>query len=207
MTHSDADHINGFTEILEMEKGEGIRIKTMILPDIAEKDESYIKFMELARKKGCDIRFIKKGDSFSDGEMTVRCLNPEKGCRAEDANSYSTVLSVEYRAFSLLLTGDVQGENEERLEKTVNGKYTVLKVAHHGSKNSSPEELLRIIRPCYAVISCGRENRYGHPHDITMEKLKAVGAETLVTKNVGAIEIKTDGIKLRIKESLKNDDK
>ena len=204
MTHSDADHINGFIELLEMENGEGLRIETLVLPDIAEPDEAYTKLAELARKKGTELRIIKKGDRFNDGEMTVECLNPAEKAVTEDANSYSTVLSVRYRDFSLLLTGDVQGENEKALVNSLKGSYTILKVAHHGSRNSSPEEVLDIIKPRYAFISCGRKNKYGHPHSETIEKLEERRADIYITKDVGAITAETDGKHMKIYEYIRS---
>ena len=71
--------------------------------------------------------------------------------------------------------------------------YDVLKVAHHGSKNSSSEAYLGRIRPSAAVISCGEDNRYGHPHRELLERLEAVGSQIFSTAEKGAVTLTTDG--------------
>ena len=96
----------------------------------------------------------------------------------------------EMEEFSLLFTGDVEGRGEEELLalcRETNIQCDILKVAHHGSKNSTSEEFLDIVSPQAAVISCGRNNLYGHPHQELMERLKKKGIFVFETKNRGAI--------------------
>jgi competence protein ComEC len=78
-----------------------------------------------------------------------------------------------------------------------------MKVAHHGSKNFTCEEFLALIRPELSLISCGRNNSYGHPHVELLERLVDVGCEVVITSESGAISIKTDGKMLRIKKFVK----
>ncbi|MGF7144816.1 beta-lactamase superfamily II metal-dependent hydrolase [Anaerotaenia torta] len=77
-----------------------------------------------------------------------------------------------------------------------------MKVAHHGSRNSTPEELLEIIRPGYALISCGRRNRYGHPHKELLERLKEAECRVKSTPEAGAVSVWTDGKRIRVKGFL-----
>ena len=77
------------------------------------------------------------------------------------------------------------------------------KVAHHGSKNSSGETFLEVVKPKYAVISAGRDNQYGHPHQETVERLENVGSEIVSTQEAGAVRIKTDGEKIWMERYLK----
>ena len=110
----------------------------------------------------------------------------------------------------MLLTGDVEKEGEGLLTEVLSKdlqdvKWDVLKVAHHGSKNSSSEEFLNIVTPAYAVISAGRDNSYGHPHVETMERLKNVGSTVLSTQECGAIIIETDGKKMKVEGYLKKE--
>ena len=109
----------------------------------------------------------------------------------------SMVLAVKFGEFDMLLTGDVEGEGEgqltEQLEEQYRGcTWEVLKVAHHGSKNSSSEEFLRQVKPAYAFISAGQENRYGHPHQETIERLADVGSKVYSTQEKGALIVEVE---------------
>ncbi|HKL80326.1 MAG TPA: DNA internalization-related competence protein ComEC/Rec2 [Mobilitalea sp.] len=103
---------------------------------------------------------------------------------------------------------DVKGISDKRIaEKKITAEevatdYDVLKVAHHGSKYSTMENFLEIIRPEYALISCGEDNIYGHPHTELIERLYGIGSRIMLTYSSGAITIKTDGSKLSIYEFL-----
>ena len=220
VSHADSDHYNGITELLEEAELEGITLENLVLADIAEecKDEGYQQLLELAQQNGIHVQFLCKGQQFQDGELKIQCLHPSKGYQAEDLNETSMVLYVTYREFSMLLTGDVQGDGEELLteelkklkvtkENSVKEKMdntdetaesnsktglTVLKVAHHGSKNSTSEEFLETVSPRLAIISCGANNRYGHPHTETLERLEKADIPWLCTKDCGAITVTVD---------------
>ena len=77
-----------------------------------------------------------------------------------------------------------------------------MKVAHHGSRNSTCVELLEIIKPELSLISCGKNNRYGHPHEELLERLDDIRSEVVITYESGAITIKTDGKRIRIEEFM-----
>lgn len=94
----------------------------------------------------------------------------------------------------MLCTGDVEGQGEESLIQKVKGKpYDVLKTAHHGSKNSTSRQFVEAVRPKAAVISAGEGNRYGHPHEETIERLKECGCKIYSTIESGAVTIKVMG--------------
>lgn len=140
---------------------------------------------------------MSRNQSLSFDDMLFTCLNPVKNSGGLDgANDYSLVFKMTYKEFDMLFTGDIS----ERIEKElVNiSDCDVLKVAHHGSKNSSSEEFLNIVSPKIAVISAGQRNTYGHPHLETIERLKECGAGILCTKDTGAIIISTDGHETRV---------
>lgn len=90
-------------------------------------------------------------------------------------NAASMVLELQYGELEVLFTGDVEGEGEDILTEDMKEDCTVLKVAHHGSRNSTSEAFLKKSEPRLAIISAGRENRYGHPHVETIERLTAEG--------------------------------
>ena len=115
----------------------------------------------------------------------------------------SMVLKVQYKEFDLLLTGDVEGKGEEILTKNKSvGKIDVLKVAHHGSKNSTTKEFLDLAKPKVALISAGQKNSYGHPHKETLKRLQEYGVRIYNTQEAGAVTIETDGKRMRIEEYI-----
>ena len=123
--------------------------------------------------------------------------------REESGNAASMVLKVQYKEFDLLLTGDVEGKGEEILTKNKSvGKIDVLKVAHHGSKNSTTKEFLDLAKPKVALISAGQKNSYGHPHKETLKRLQEYGVRIYNTQEAGAVTIETDGKRMRIEEYI-----
>jgi competence protein ComEC len=216
MTHSDSDHISGLKELIELEQ---IVIQNLILPNIAVKDDAYFELETLAKEKGIKIQFISTGDVIMDGDIRMVCLHPIAKYEAKSSNAYSTVLSISYGEFDMLLTGDLEKDGEVELTKLFHNPeyranylispifdYDILKVAHHGSKYSTSQEFLSLIRPEIALISCGEDNSYGHPHKELMERLKQNGCEIKITYEKGAILIKTDGKKVMMKEYLTSSD-
>ena len=212
VTHSDSDHINGLVELLN---GEKIKIKNLVLPMIKDKDEAYEALEDLAREKGATIKYIKAGDLMIDGDIRMYCLHPGKGYVATSVNAYSTVLGITFGEFDLLLTGDLEEEGEEEIYEAVMNEtywgvegerpplsYDILKVAHHGSKYSTSEEFLQVVAPKISIISCGKNNRYHHPHEELITRLKEMQSDIRITYEKGAITVKTDGEKMEIMEYL-----
>ena len=216
ITHSDNDHICGLMELIE--KG-NIRIRNLVLPGIRDKDEAYLKLESLAKDKNITIRYINTGDYIKDGAVKILCLHPSITYEPSSTNSYSTVLSVSYGDFDMLLTGDLQQDGEKSVEELLLNKdiwdkyfgdkdsditpvtdYDVLKVAHHGSKSSTYMDFLQLIRPEISLISCGKDNYYGHPNKELLLRLEAVKSNIRITYDTGAITIKTDGKRMRVSE-------
>lgn len=207
VSHVDSDHCNGIAELLEQAELEGIKVENLVLPDLADECRSsgYEELVDLAGQNGIAVQYLHEGQQFQDGELLFQCLHPLKGYRAEDLNETSMVLLVTYREFSMLLTGDVQGAGEEHLTQELKvwkepggtdhagTELTILKVAHHGSKNSTSEEFLQAANPKLAIISCGEGNRYGHPHEETLERLEKADIPWFCTKDYGAITVTVDG--------------
>lgn len=206
LTHPDEDHISGVMEMMEQSKY-GVRIDSLILPDASSKikEEELLELREQAAKYDIPVYYIGRGDMMRDSELKIFCLGPENGIMTGEVNEISTVLLVEYGEFRMLLTGDVTGEPERELLTELEGRepLTVLKVAHHGSKYSTPRELLEMTDPVYAIISAGKDNRYGHPHEELMERLTEQGSHIYQTSESGAITIKVRNGKIRVEEFLK----
>lgn len=194
VTHPDEDHISGIKELLQKHE---VYVGTLLLPDIQEEwqDEAYQELITLAREQGVEVDMISRGDRLQQGQLALTCLYPYKGIHPQDRNSYSVVLDIRYGNSSMLFTGDIEEEGETYLvrEGLQNAAgYDVLKVAHHGSRNSTTESFLERVNPRIAVISCGEGNFYGHPHQETLERLEQVGSRIYVTAESGAVCVRMD---------------
>lgn len=198
MTHADNDHISGFEELLSMPEKEGLTVKNLIMPDIAQKDEAYEELVRQAVERGVRVSLIKTGDVFLTDGIAFSCLHPDKGYSCTDRNECSTVLSVRYEGFSALFTGDIEGKGEDVLTERIQERYTLLKCAHHGSDNSTPEAFLSKAAPCITFISAGRENSYGHPGRELLKRLERSGTKIFVTKEAGALMLSTDGKSVKV---------
>jgi competence protein ComEC len=111
-----------------------------------------------------------------------------------EANANSVVLRLDYGDFSILLPGDAEEQTEHRLlTKDLNLTATILKVAHHGSKYATSEDFIKRVKPEVAIISCGDWNRYGHPSQVVLDRLRALGAKVYRTDLQGEITITTTG--------------
>lgn len=192
LTHMDADHINGVLELLEGDAG--IAVGALALPDLRERDDAYRRLLRLAEAKGISVLYFRRGMELRGGNWRIRCLSPEAGAEIKDPNEGSLVLSVDYGNFRALLTGDLQGRREELLIRDGSlEKLSVLKAAHHGSKNSTPALFLERTSPRAAIISCSRDNSYGHPSPELLGRLKDSGAAIHQTMEQGALTVRTDG--------------
>lgn len=189
VTHSDSDHYSGIQELLEEEL---IEICNIVFPAIANPDETYLELVDLAKKRGCTIYYMKKGDFLELDGVLFQCLNPLQQAY-EDKNAGSIVLQMNYGDFDMLLTGDLNVEAEHKILKDITDTVEVLKVAHHGSATSTSDSFLRKLRPMVACISVGEQNLYGHPAKEVIERLWQYAGKIYLTKDSGAITIETDG--------------
>ncbi len=193
LTHMDADHINGITELMEMSKESGeMLIRNLVLPNLKQTDEAFDKMVALAKSIGVQVVYLERGQRLKAGKLELKCLHPSAKWIGEDRNSASLVMELNYERFHMLLTGDVDAkgenailENQNSLQKT----YDILKVAHHGSKYSSAEEWLSRIHPRIGLISCGKGNRYGHPHQELLARMKEKNITVKRTDEEGAIRV------------------
>lgn len=204
VSHGDGDHINGIAEIIERQNI-SVAIETIILPDKKGWDASLIELACLAKENGVRVVEMREGQTLVEGEMSLTCLAPvsEGNVYKGNSNAGSMVLALNYGEFDALFTGDVEAEGEQILTKVIkndyqNVKWDILKVAHHGSKNSSGDEFLQSVLPSYSIISAARENSYGHPHEETLERLLNAESTILSTQGNGAITIVTDGKKMHV---------
>lgn len=199
LSHMDADHINGIEELLQKERG-GVEIACMILPDITNKDEAYQRIEAFAKEKQIKILYFHAGMIIEDGEIKIECLHPNLTYDRYDKNEGSLVFQLDYRDFSVLLTGDLEGIGEEQLlagEKLET--IEILKVAHHGSKGSTSEGFLNKTAPEIAILSYGEGNTYGHPHQELVDRLTKSGCRVISIAENGAVTLITNGSNYTLK--------
>lgn len=202
LTHGDTDHYSGIAEMLERQDV-GVKIKCLVLPSNWKQEEALVELAETAGAQGVSVVVLKAGQSIQEGGLQLTCVQPTSVDSNLSGNAGSLVLSVVFGEFSMLCTGDVEAEGETALTKRLAGQdFNVLKVAHHGSKNSSSETFLKMICPEIALISAGENNSYGHPHEETLARLLIIGCKVFETTKNGAITIETDGNSLTIDRFL-----
>lgn len=182
LSHYDYDHIGGVPDLLKQ-----MQVKRIILPKefLSEDNKSlYRQILLLSNKSQVSEAAI--GQIFSlDNRIKFKIIDvPHDMIMGNEA---STLAAIESPYGNLLFTGDLGAEREADLQLVE--KYTVLKVAHHGSRYSSTDEFLQQVKPKLAVISCGYANRYGHPHEETISRLKWSGCRILRTDEYGCINI------------------
>ena len=204
VTHGDDDHISGVREMLENQTF-GVKIRNLVMPPLEYQDEKLIELAQIAVKNGTRVTVMDPGDKITTGAaeeekgMVLTCIGPESGLEVEPGNDTSLVLDLSFGEFDMLFTGDVEGSGEESLISSgLLRDYDILKAAHHGSKNSGTEEFLQITAPEYAVISAGKDNRYGHPHAETLQRLNDAGCTVYSTQDNGAVMIRSDGVTMTI---------
>lgn len=192
LTHLDQDHISGIEEMLK--DNEEIKIKKIVLSKAVVKDVAYQKLIELCHEKNISVTYMCEGDYVKNGDMTITCLYPKGNERYEDRNEASLALYITSNQFGSLFCGDIteKGEQElcEKIRNYDSNRIQVMKASHHGSSTSNSEELLDCIKPEVEIISCGLNNRYGHPHKEVIERLRERNIRIYQTSRDGAITIK-----------------
>jgi competence protein ComEC len=143
-----------------------------------------------AAEPGCKTHYPKPGDILSwDSKVTVKvfnaCWEPVQIHENDETNNCSLVIRLYYNGNGVLLTGDANSDIEkEMLSHFKSGlQSNILKVAHHGSRTSTSDAFLARVRPYYAFISVGLGNKYGHPHQEALDRLKNAGAKIYTTIN------------------------
>lgn len=186
-THAHEDHIGGLSGAFEADTAD-----VTFCPVTEYDSKAFRNFKTRADERGGGITIPAVGNTFTLGEasVTVVAVNSVP----EDTNNTSIVIRIVYGDTSFLFTGDAEQETEEKiLESGQDIESTVLKVGHHGSSTSTSQAFLDAVSPTYAVISCGKDNSYGHPHSETLAKLASAGVEVLRTDELGDIYCTSDG--------------
>ena len=204
VTHMDEDHNSGLKELFM----DQYPVENLLVTDAGKEDPSWQSFCHTAAGAGCEVTRVSRGDTLLLGEVTLTCLHPQAGYQPEERNDNSMVMNLSYRSFDMLFTGDLGEEGERKLVSYVRQKakgknkagkgsgtsIDVLKVAHHGSRYSTGESFLSLYPGIQAaLISAGRNNRYGHPHKDLLNRLLSRKITVYKTPQSGAIHLSTNG--------------
>lgn len=190
LTHPDEDHMNGILELLEKveNKEAALRIHHIFLPLWMKGEKESLPFIQFADTERIKVSYLQKGDQIRKESLKLDVLHPDVCDYHEEPNAGCVTLGVHNQGFDALLTGDLEGKGEEKVALDI-GEYDYLKVGHHGSKNSTSEQFLDKVCPKAAVISCGRNNRYGHPHSDLLDRLDEREIELCMTPKSGAVTV------------------
>lgn len=193
ISHGDSDHMSGLIEILQ----EGYRIKNLVISDKMPKDEALEQLLSAAVQSHSNVIYMAAGDCILGKNICIQSLYPWS--EGADRNEQSMVLLISFldaegkAAVRSLFSGDISSKAEHMLAaEGVLEAVHIYKAAHHGSGYSNSLEFLEKIQPEYTIVSCGKNNRYGHPHPEAIAHMQEVGSEVLFTMESGQITIKIE---------------
>lgn len=229
ITHWDEDHISAVGELLEWSKSSRIKIRRIFLPDVALKDEVLETLLQQIEEANVSVEYLSAGEHMTDGALQISCLHPYAKKVPEDRNDASLVLRLSQGDFQMLLTGDLEKSGEDWLVEQARPAVeqpqlaaqeqalpcapstqlaaqnplccTILDAGHHGASNATGEALLDLAQPELVLISCGKNNRYGHPAPETLKRLEERGIRWYSTAEVGAIQVHVGKKKVKIETS------
>ena len=186
-SHAHEDHVGGLAAALAY-----FPANHVYSPVTEASTKCFQNFIKYTQQQGLQVEVPAVGTVWQLGSATVQLLGPIK--QYNDTNDTSLVLRIDYGSTSFLLTGDMESDAERDLvESGANLKADVLQVGHHGSSTSSSYIFMNAVLPEMGIISCGANNKYGHPHEETLSILRDAGVDTYRTDLLGTITIGSDG--------------
>ncbi|MBU1026926.1 MAG: DNA internalization-related competence protein ComEC/Rec2, partial [Candidatus Margulisbacteria bacterium] len=195
LTHPHEDHVGGLPAVLDE-----IKVESVLEPAFSCQSQSYKRFLSLIKKNKIKYHVGRAGQTLNfGGGVKAEILHPSLPFLIEtnsDANNVSIVFRLMYKNFTMMFTGDNEHEGEERILAVfpeASLASTILKLGHHGSGTSTSIPFLGAVSPKVGIISCGKHNKFRHPHKQTLEKLKSRNIKLYRTDEDGAIVIRTDG--------------
>ena len=186
-SHAHEDHVGGLAAALAY-----FPTNHVYSPVTEASTKCFKDFVKYTQQQGLQVEVPTVGTTWALGSATVTMLGPV--AQYNDTNDTSIVLRIDYGSTSFLLTGDMEKNAEADLVASgANLKADVLQVGHHGSSTSTGYVFLNTVLPEMAVISCGVDNKYGHPHEETLSILRDAKVDLYRTDLQGTITIGSDG--------------
>ena len=188
-----------------------IKVNNIIIGKQYKSSENYEEFIKIVKEKKINVKIVEEGEKVSiEDNLYFDIIWPFSDNMISDnsINNNSLVCKLNYKNYSMLFTGDIEAIAEKAILKKYSKnlnilKSDILKVAHHGSKTSSITEFIEKIKPKYAIIGVGEDNKFGHPSDNTIQNIEKANIRIYRTDKMGEIEIKTNGKEIKINEFLK----
>ena len=181
VSHFDLDHVGGVLSVLEE-----LKVGKVIIGKQFENSENYKEMIKIASKKKIEIMQLDKEKEIVIDNIKFNILWPDREniIKENNLNNNSLVMKMEYKNFSMLFTGDIEEIAERKIIDTYKNNYDifksdVLKVAHHGSKTSSINEFLNLVKPKIALIGVGEDNKFGHPSEGVINNLSNLRSRNL----------------------------
>ena len=194
-THPHEDHIGGLIEVVK-----SISFDKIYMPKTPHVTETFKQFIQEIINSGKNIHRARTGVTIcQEDELKIRII-ATVGEHYEKLNNYSTVIKIDYKNVGFLFMGDAEIESEAQLDP-IDLSAQVLKVGHHGSSSATSLKLLNHVNPKIAVISAGKANDYGHPHQKTISLLESKRINILRTDKNGVIILTTNGDSIESKVS------
>ena len=193
-THPHEDHIGGMIAVLNE-----FEVENFYMPEVSATTKVFSDMLDAVENNGCNAIYARGGKTiFEKGSLKAMFLAP-LSTFYESTNDYSAVVKITYKDSSFLFMGDAEKLSEkEILNKGFDVKADVLKVGHHGSSTSSHYNFIKKVMPKFAVISCGKDNEYGHPHQETLDTLEKFKIPVYYTNGTGNVMVYTDGIEYTV---------
>ncbi len=189
ITNPDQDHIAGFLDVLS-----NYKVGSLLEPGTLTDSKTYSSLKDEITNKNIPDILLRKGMKIDMGGGTfIDILFPDRDVSSWATNDGSTVARLSYGKTSVMLTGDASIKTEKIILAENNGnnlRSSILKVGHHGSRSSSSPLFVRAVSPSLALISDGKDNKYGHPHKEVLDLLRSSGADILRTDLSGTIILK-----------------
>ena len=195
-THPHEDHIGGLNFIIY-----NFNIDHFIGTNIKTSFKSYDNMMNALEKKNIKYEVPNINDTFKVGESIFKVIYLDNN--KDDINSSSIVIEMNYKNNSFLFTGDTTTDAEKKYLDSLN-EIDVLKVSHHGSQYASSAQFLMKTKPKYAIISVGKDNEYGYPRQVILNKLNELNTKVYRTDQLGTIILTSNGNDIEI-DNIKTD--
>ncbi len=193
-THPDKDHIGGLVDVLKR-----YQVDTILRTENNGDSVTWDAYTKAVTNEKAQVLLARQGQVFALGSSTIlQILYPIFSVENMESNVSSIVVRITYGDTSFLLTGDSPVNIENYLSQTIGNQLrsTVLKLGHHGSRTSTSDVLLDTVKPQYAVISTGKDNKYGHPHQEVLEKLTQRNIPWVNTAQEGTVTFVSDGTRV-----------